>query len=116
MECSLVARVRRFSVSLKGGQGVAVPAPVGQLGEWEVVVNSRVLGGDLLSVGASLVALRCTLTVHLTLAPNYFRLATTLTLTVRRCATNDARAPLNSCTVYHLALPAVFCHFYLPLK
>jgi len=29
MECSLVARVRRFSVSLKGGQGVAVPAPVG---------------------------------------------------------------------------------------
>ena len=33
-------------MSLKGGQGVAVPAPVSQLGEWEVVVKQRVVGED----------------------------------------------------------------------
>ena len=41
-----ISAARRFAVSQKGGQGAAVPAPVGQLGEWEVVVKQRVVDED----------------------------------------------------------------------
>jgi len=50
-------------VSLKGDQGAVVPAPVGQIGEWGMSVWLVVI--DSSRVDASLGALRCSLSLEL---------------------------------------------------